>query len=122
LVADSTDLRTCPNTGRDRYMEAVLRVGPDAYLTRDAVHALYDLGLVNPEVETVPWLAEIAGMTGQRHYFLNELQRYYENANPAVFRVAHKMATAYGSPGGSAAMSSPEEAYRLVSIDCLMRI
>lgn len=37
-----------PQTGRDQYMEAVLRVGPDAYLTRDAVLALHDLGLVNP--------------------------------------------------------------------------
>lgn len=37
-----------PRTGRDQYMEAVLRVGPDAYLTQDAVLALHDLGLVNP--------------------------------------------------------------------------
>lgn len=37
-----------PHTGRDQYMEAVLRVGPEAYLTHDAVLALYDLGLVNP--------------------------------------------------------------------------
>lgn len=37
-----------PRTGRDEYMEAVLRVGRDAYLTHDAVLALHDLGLVNP--------------------------------------------------------------------------
>lgn len=35
-------------TGRDQFMEAVLRVGPDAHLTHDAVLALHDLGLVNP--------------------------------------------------------------------------
>ncbi|MGZ4707242.1 MAG: type IV toxin-antitoxin system AbiEi family antitoxin domain-containing protein [Acidimicrobiales bacterium] len=37
-----------PHTGRDQYMEAVLRVGPGAYLTHDAVLALHDLSLVNP--------------------------------------------------------------------------
>ena len=37
-----------PRTDRDQYMEAVLRVGIDAYLTHDAVLALHDLGLVNP--------------------------------------------------------------------------
>lgn len=37
-----------PSTTRDQYMEAVLRVGPEAYLTHDAVLALHDLGLVNP--------------------------------------------------------------------------
>lgn len=37
-----------PRTGRDAYMEAVLRVGRDAYLTHDAVLALHELGLVNP--------------------------------------------------------------------------
>lgn len=37
-----------PRTGRDPYMEAVLRVEPGAYLTHDAVLALHDLGLVNP--------------------------------------------------------------------------
>lgn len=37
-----------PRTDRDQYMEAVLRVGTDAYLTHDAVLALHDLGLVNP--------------------------------------------------------------------------
>lgn len=30
------------------YLEAVLRVGPDAYLTGDAVLAMHNLGLVNP--------------------------------------------------------------------------
>ena len=39
-----------PRTGRDQLMEAVLRVGPDAYLTHDAVLALHDLGLVNPRL------------------------------------------------------------------------
>ncbi len=37
-----------PRTGRDEFMEAVLRVGPDAFLTHDAVLALHGLGLVNP--------------------------------------------------------------------------
>lgn len=37
-----------PRTSRDQFMEAVLRVGPDAYLTGDAVLALHDLALVNP--------------------------------------------------------------------------
>jgi predicted transcriptional regulator of viral defense system len=37
-----------PSTSRDQFMEAVLRVGPDAYLSHDAVLALHDLGLVNP--------------------------------------------------------------------------
>lgn len=37
-----------PVTGRDGYMEAVLRVGADAFLAADAVLALHDLALVNP--------------------------------------------------------------------------
>lgn len=37
-----------PVTGREEYMEAVLRVGAEAYLTADAVLALHDLALVNP--------------------------------------------------------------------------
>lgn len=37
-----------PRTGRDEFMEAVLRVGPGAFLIDDAVLALHDLGLVNP--------------------------------------------------------------------------
>ncbi|MGD0085008.1 MAG: hypothetical protein ABSD78_17690 [Acidimicrobiales bacterium] len=37
-----------PRSGRDQFMEAVLRVGSEAYLTHDAVLALHDLGLVNP--------------------------------------------------------------------------
>lgn len=37
-----------PRTGLDQYMEAVLRVGPGAYLTHDAVLAVHDLALVNP--------------------------------------------------------------------------
>jgi predicted transcriptional regulator of viral defense system len=37
-----------PHTGKEQFMEAVLRVGPDAYLTGDAVLAFHDLALVNP--------------------------------------------------------------------------
>jgi len=37
-----------PRTDRDQFMEAVLRIGPDAYLTHDAVLDLHGLGLVNP--------------------------------------------------------------------------
>jgi predicted transcriptional regulator of viral defense system len=37
-----------PVTGREAYMEAVLRVGEDAFLMADAVLALHDLALVNP--------------------------------------------------------------------------
>ena len=37
-----------PASTTDEYMEAVLRVGPDAYLTHDAVLALHGLALVNP--------------------------------------------------------------------------
>jgi predicted transcriptional regulator of viral defense system len=37
-----------PRTAHDEYMEAVLRAGPDAFLTHDAVLAFHDLGLVNP--------------------------------------------------------------------------
>jgi predicted transcriptional regulator of viral defense system len=37
-----------PHTAHDQFMEAVLRVGPDAVLAGDAVLALHDLALVNP--------------------------------------------------------------------------
>lgn len=37
-----------PRTARDQLMEAVLRVGPEAYLTHDAVLGLHELGLVSP--------------------------------------------------------------------------
>jgi predicted transcriptional regulator of viral defense system len=37
-----------PATRRDAYMEAVLRVGPGAYLVRETVLELHDLALVNP--------------------------------------------------------------------------
>lgn len=37
-----------PHTGRDEFMEAVLRAGAGAFLIDDAVLALHDLGLVNP--------------------------------------------------------------------------
>lgn len=38
-----------PPTGRDQFMEAVLRVGAGAHLTHDAVLALHELALVNPK-------------------------------------------------------------------------
>jgi predicted transcriptional regulator of viral defense system len=37
-----------PHTDRDQFKEAVLRVGPGAFLDGDAVLALHGLGLVNP--------------------------------------------------------------------------
>jgi predicted transcriptional regulator of viral defense system len=37
-----------PATKYDQFMEAVLRVGAGAHLTRDAVLSFHDLGLVNP--------------------------------------------------------------------------
>jgi len=37
-----------PRTRWDDFMEAVLRVGPDAYLFGDAVLAMHELALVNP--------------------------------------------------------------------------
>ncbi len=37
-----------PAGATDEFMEAVLRVGPGAYLTHDAVLALHSLALVNP--------------------------------------------------------------------------
>ncbi|CAN5209975.1 hypothetical protein BH23ACT9_BH23ACT9_37190 [soil metagenome] len=37
-----------PRTGLEQYMEAVLRVGDDAYLTHDAVLAVHELADVNP--------------------------------------------------------------------------
>jgi predicted transcriptional regulator of viral defense system len=37
-----------PHTARDEFMEAILRVGPDAFLIGESVLALFDLGLVNP--------------------------------------------------------------------------
>ncbi len=37
-----------PHTPLEEFAEAVLRVGPDAYLTHDAVLALHGLALVNP--------------------------------------------------------------------------
>jgi predicted transcriptional regulator of viral defense system len=37
-----------PATDRDAYMEALLAVGPEAFLCSDAVLALHDLALVNP--------------------------------------------------------------------------
>lgn len=37
-----------PRTDRDQFMEAVLRVGADAYLTHDAVLTFHELAQVNP--------------------------------------------------------------------------
>jgi hypothetical protein len=37
-----------PRTGKEELIEAVLRVGDDAYLTHDSVLALHDLALVEP--------------------------------------------------------------------------
>jgi predicted transcriptional regulator of viral defense system len=37
-----------PVSGRDQFMEAVLAVGPGAFLVADSVLDLYDLALVNP--------------------------------------------------------------------------
>ena len=37
-----------PRTGKEELIEAVLRVGEDAFLTHDSVLALHDLALVNP--------------------------------------------------------------------------
>jgi predicted transcriptional regulator of viral defense system len=37
-----------PHTGREGFMEAVLRVGDGAFLTADAVLSLHDLALANP--------------------------------------------------------------------------
>jgi len=37
-----------PRTGRDQFMEAVLRVGAGAYLSHDAVLAFHELAQVNP--------------------------------------------------------------------------
>jgi type III restriction enzyme len=47
-------------------------------------------------VQTAMWLSEIAGKVGAGRYFLSELQRYNDDANPGLFRVAHKMATGTG--------------------------
>lgn len=38
-----------PTSRFDQYHEAVLRVGPGAHLTRDAVLSLHELALVNPQ-------------------------------------------------------------------------
>lgn len=46
--------------------------------------------------ETAIWLAEVAPRDGRGRYFLNELKRFSDDANPGLFRVAHKMATGTG--------------------------
>ena len=46
--------------------------------------------------ETAIWLAEVAPRDGRGRYFLNELQRFSDDANPGILRVAHKMATGTG--------------------------
>ena len=45
-------------------------------------------------LETAIWLAEVAPKEGR--YFLNELKRFNDDANPGLFRMAHKMATGTG--------------------------
>ncbi len=42
-----------PYTGREEFMEAVLRAGDGAFLTGESVLALHDLAQVNPRVITV---------------------------------------------------------------------
>lgn len=46
--------------------------------------------------ETAIWLAEVAPRDGRGRYFLNELKKFSDDANPGIFRVAHKMATGTG--------------------------
>lgn len=50
-----------PHTGREPFMEAVLRVGDDAFLAADAVLSLHDLGLVNPRRVRVGTPARVRG-------------------------------------------------------------
>jgi predicted transcriptional regulator of viral defense system len=72
-----------PHTGRDQFMEAVLRVGPDAVLVADAVLALHDLGLVNPR------RIRVAAPRRDRH----ELPDYIEAIRqtvPAAERTRHE--------------------------------
>jgi type III restriction enzyme len=46
--------------------------------------------------ETAIWLAEIAPREGKGRRFLNDLKIFSDDANPGIFRVAHKMATGTG--------------------------
>jgi len=46
--------------------------------------------------ETSIWLCEVAGKDGPGRHVLNELRRFADDANPDLFRVAHKMATGTG--------------------------
>jgi type III restriction enzyme len=47
-------------------------------------------------LETAIFLAEAAGKESGGAYFQNEIRRFNEDANPGLFRVAHKMATGTG--------------------------
>src|SRR5207302_691548 len=47
-------------------------------------------------LETVIFLAEAAGKESGGSYLQNEIRRFNEDANPGLFRVAHKMATGTG--------------------------
>ncbi len=47
-------------------------------------------------IETAIYLAEAADKNSQGRYVLNELRRFADDANPGLFRVAHKMATGTG--------------------------
>ena len=46
--------------------------------------------------ETAIWLAEVAGREGPGRRILNDLGSFSQDANPGLFRVAHKMATGTG--------------------------
>jgi predicted transcriptional regulator of viral defense system len=81
-----------PRTGHDQFLEAVLLVGPGAYLTHDAVLALLDLGLVNPRRTRVgtpkrvrkrlPEHIEVL----QRHLEPNEITLYEGIPSTTLFR------------------------------------
>lgn len=81
-----------PPSGRDQFMEAVLRIGPEAYLTHDAVLALHDLGLVNPRRIRVgtpkrarPQVSDHIEIL-QRQLGMNELTSYEGIPSTTVFR------------------------------------
>jgi type III restriction enzyme len=73
---------------------ATTRLLLEYWTDRDREHRLFFCQI--EAIETAMWLGEIAGKSGQGRYFLNELQRYNDGANPGLFRVAHKMATGTG--------------------------
>ena len=81
-----------PRANHDQYMEAVLRVGPDAYLTHDAVLAFHDLALVNPRRIRIgtphrvrPQLPSTIEVVRQ-HLDANELTTYEGVASAKVSR------------------------------------